>query len=225
MKKIAVYFGPKNVSGSGVANALLSAKIPFAMVTAEEIAAGGLKPYAAVIFPGGHSIRLSPRGVRRTVEFVEKGGGFIGICAGCQFAASIALVPVTHKIFRAAGIFDMRVVRKHPVTRGYRTSRRLGSGRPWAYCATGRVRIRYCNGGMLEPGKGVSMLVSFDEEDRLGAVVTGRRGKGRVVLISPHPESTPSRGGPDPLADYADKSRDPSELFENAVRYVMCETA
>lgn len=53
MKKIAVYFGEKNISGNKVAEALLGLKIPFSMITAEEIESGELERHSGVIFPGG----------------------------------------------------------------------------------------------------------------------------------------------------------------------------
>ena len=61
MKRIAVYFGEKSISGEKVAGALLGFKMPFSMVTAEEIASGELERYGGVIFPGGHSIRMGEK--------------------------------------------------------------------------------------------------------------------------------------------------------------------
>ena len=53
---------------------------------------------------------MPKQGVRNTIAFVESGGGFMGICAGCQFAATIGLIPVKRRTFRATGICDMRVI-------------------------------------------------------------------------------------------------------------------
>jgi glutamine amidotransferase-like uncharacterized protein len=216
---VAVYHGPKNVSGQGVTSALTKLGIPFCMITGEDICAGRLAEFPGVIFPGGHSIVLPPMGIEQTRAYVRRGGGFLGICAGCQFACRLRLLPVEHSILRAAGIFDMRIVLKHPVTAGYDVAGRHRRGTRWSYSNRGRVRVRYNNGGVLRVGRGARVAVSFDEHGDLGAIVVGRSGRGRVVLMTPHPESTPPAGGKQADMD-SDQSQDPLELFGNAVRYV-----
>lgn len=214
-KRIAVYHGDKNISGDDVAAALKKLSIPFGMVAKADVLNGGLMSFAGVVFPGGHSVRIGTRGNREVARYVEAGGGFIGICAGCQFGASIEILPVTHKIPRAVGTFDMRVVRRHPITRGYDTAGRTTNRARWTYSPKGRVRIRHCNGGILKAEPGAKVLVSFDEAGEDGAIVVGERGKGRVVLISPHPESTPA-----PEDEREKDLQDPLPLLGNAVHYV-----
>jgi hypothetical protein len=219
-KRIAVYHGAKNVSGERVAAALRKLGIPFAMIGPAQIERGRLGEFAGVIFPGGHSIQLGSKAIDEVVRFVESGGGFFGICAGCQFGRRIRLLRARWKALRASGIFDMRVVRRHAVTRGYTVAGKHPKGRPWKYSNRGRVRMRYCNGGLLIAGRGAEVLVSFDEEGEFGAIVAGRRRRGRVVLVSSHPESTPTAKDCGPFTSDADRSQDPLELFGNAVRFV-----
>ena len=215
---IAVYHGRKNISGEKVAAALGGLGIEFAMITAEEIAAGGLANFSGVIFPGGHSIVLGKRALAQVRAFVRAGGGMVGICAGAQFAAKEKFLRVRHHVLRAAGTFDLRVVARHPITRGYIIAGRHKAGRAWTYSNRGRVRCRYANGGWFSAGAGVRMIVSFDEEGLMGAIGAGRFGRGPVVLLTPHPESTPpaetGRGND------SDQSQDPLALFANAVRYI-----
>jgi phosphoribosylformylglycinamidine (FGAM) synthase-like amidotransferase family enzyme len=218
--RVAVYHGARNVSGARVAEALKRSRIPFAMIHAEEIESGGLDDFAAVIFPGGHSIALGKKGVAEVKRFVEAGGGFLGICAGCQFAARIGLLRVRIRFLRASGIFDMRVARSHPVTRGYGRARRWKKHERWTYLKSGRIRMRYCNGGMLKALKGADALVSFDEADEFAAVIAGTCGKGRVVLVSGHPESTPPASQSGAFASDADASPEPRRLFANAVKWI-----
>jgi phosphoribosylformylglycinamidine (FGAM) synthase-like amidotransferase family enzyme len=218
LSMVAVYHGPRNVSGLGVAAALRGLGVPFRLIAGREIAAGGLAECGGVIFPGGHSVRLTPRARAMTRRFVRAGGGFLGICAGAQFAARTGLLAARHHILRARGVFDMRVIARHPVTQGYAVAGRHAAGRPWKYANRGLVRVRYANGGFFTVSRGARVLVSFDEAGRMGAIVAGNCGRGRVVRITPHPESTPApgeSGGCD-----ADRSQDPAALFASAVRFV-----
>ena len=225
MERVAVYRGPKNVSGERVAAALKKLRIPFAFVSPDDIAAGRLAEFAAVIFPGGHSIALGAAGVREVKRYVDSGGGLLGICAGAQFAMRARLIPVRWKALRASGIFDMRVVAMHPITRGYAVAGKHPSGRPWRYSNRGRVRVRYCNGGILRAGKGVVTVVSFDEAGAMGAIVAGTSGRGRVVLVTPHPESTPAPKDCGMFVSDAENSQDPLRLVANAVRWACARNA
>ena len=217
---IAVYRGPKIVSGERVAAALKKLRIPFAFVSPGDIDAGRLAEFAAVVFPGGHSIALDAKGVREVKRYVASGGGFLGICAGAQFAVRARLIPARWKALRASGIFDMRVVARHPITRGYAVAGKHPLGKAWKYSNRGRVRIRYCNGGVLCAGKDVVTVVSFDEEGAMGAIVAGTRGRGRVVLITPHPESTPAPKDCGTFVSDAENSQDPMGLFRNVIRFL-----
>lgn len=216
-KPVAVYHGQKNISGQGVSSALERLGVAFEMISAPEIGRGRLADFAAVIFPGGHSVRLGEAALAQSLAFVRGGGGLLGVCAGAQFGAGLGLVKVRHRVLRAHGIFDMRLLVRHPVTRGYQVAGPHLAGEPWRYSNRGRLRVRYANGGYFESGRGVTVLVSLDERGRMGAVVAGRYGKGRVILCTPHPESTPSEDNP--WAD-SGRSQEPLRLFANAVSYV-----
>ncbi|MFB3893686.1 MAG: BPL-N domain-containing protein [Phycisphaerae bacterium] len=217
MADIAVYHGRKSISGESVVKALRRLRIGFKMVTARDIARGKLGRFAAVIFPGGNSIQLDPKSLAAAKAFIRSGGGMVGVCAGAQFGAAERLLNVRHHILRGNGILDMRVVARGPITRGYAVAGPHRNRRTWKYSNRGRVRIRYANGGFCDVGRGVRTFVSMDEEGRMGTIVAGRYGRGRVVLITPHPESTPppemKRG------INSDKSQDPLGLFANAVRW------
>ena len=220
MERVAVYRGPKNVSGERVAAALKKLRIRFEFVGPEEIEAGRLAEFAALVLPGGHSIALDPAGVREVKRYVASGGGVLGICAGAQFGILARLLPVRWKALRASGIFDMRVVAKHPVTRGYSVAGKHPKGAPWKYSNRGRVRVRYCNGGILRASSGATVVVSFDEEGDMGAIVAGPFGRGRVVLMTPHPESTPAARECGPFVSDAEKSQEPLNLFANAIGFL-----
>ena len=74
-------------------------------VCPEDIRDGGLRGLAAVVFPGGSgggiAKALQPAGVAAVREFVDGGGGYVGICAGAYLAGSgltsyAALLPWQH---------------------------------------------------------------------------------------------------------------------------------
>ncbi len=62
------------------------------MVCGEDIREGALAGVAAVVFPGGTATgiaqALRPEGVEAVKSFVHQGGAFIGVCAGAYFATS-----------------------------------------------------------------------------------------------------------------------------------------
>ncbi|MFC1582316.1 hypothetical protein ACFL4W_02135 [Planctomycetota bacterium] len=216
---LAVYHGEQGIGGTGAAAALRKLKIPFAMITADEIQGGKLKNFKGIIFPGGGSIEIEKAGDREVKSFITKGGGCVGICAGCQYGTRMALLPVGWSPMRAGGIFDMRIIARHRISTGYEIAGKYPRGRQWKYSNKGRARIRYANGGIMLPGKGVRTIASFDEYGEHATIVTGHYGKGRVVLISPHPESTPAvkekRYGD------SDQSQDPLMLFANSISYIL----
>jgi len=219
MAGVAVYHGNKNISGAKVAAALTALEIPFDMVTARDIANSLLGKYSCIVFPGGHSILMGKKAEKQLVEFLKSGGGFVGICAGAQFGIKLGLLPVTHKIFRASGILDLRIVAKHPLSSGYKVAGKHKPGAPWKYTNKGRMRVRYANGGILVARKPAVVVASFDEHGEMGAVVAGKSGKSRIVLITPHPESTPAPASP--AQSDSDKSQDPLKLFANAVHFAQ----
>jgi hypothetical protein len=75
------------------------------LVKAVEIAAGALKEYDVVIFPGGsgmtQSLSLGEDGRAAVVDFVKNGGGFIGICAGAYLGQDMDLSQPALKISNA----------------------------------------------------------------------------------------------------------------------------
>ena len=140
----------------------------------------------------------------------------MGICAGLHFAAGIGIINIKLKIVRAAGYYDIRLLKKHPLTMGYTP---VSEAKPKGnfgkyeipYSPVGRLEVRRGNGGFIKCGQGVDMIASFDNNDEWGAIVAGRRGRGKVVLMSVHPESSAGSRLSDP---------DPLRLFYNAVGYI-----
>lgn len=173
----------------------------------EDIRDGGLRGLRAVVFPGGSgggiAKALQPAGIAAVREFVEGGGGYVGICAGAYLAGSglqsyAALLPWQHTQPWAKGSATLELTLTE-------TGRQL-LGEEFT-----TIQTRYNNGPVYPDVLGQSqragahskplVLAEFatPAKDKKGtihtamvgtpAIVADTFGKGRVLLISPHPES------------------------------------
>lgn len=176
-------------------------------VTAEEIRAGMLKEFDVLIHPGGSASKqaetLGEEGRERVRQFVDEGGGFIGICAGAYLAS--ANYPWS------LNLLDARVVDSEHWARGKgEVQLRLPpAGRMALGVDRETVAIHYNQGPLLAPGENpeiadYELLAAFETEiaengappgvmKGTTAIARGAFGKGRVVCFSPHPEKTPGR--------------------------------
>jgi glutamine amidotransferase-like uncharacterized protein len=179
-----------------------------------DIRAGVLDQFHLVIFPGGSGSKeaaaLGKQGRQSVCDFVESGGGYVGICAGAYLATAkyqwgLALVnaqtftgkrlipDVGEKSmwFRGSGNVKMELTDKGKAV--------LGD-------VADLVELRYANGPILSPAHrddlppyrtwAVFRSEISKYEPQKGtmidspAIVAAEFGKGRVVVISPHPEAT-----------------------------------
>jgi hypothetical protein len=173
-------------------------------VTAEQIRQGALEEADVVLHPGGSGGKqgntLGEEGRQRVRAFVERGGGYVGICAGAYLA--------TCDYPWSLHILDAKVIDKKHWARG---SGNVDVGlsdaavkllaAPAATCS-----ILYFQGPLLAPAEHPDL----PDYDRLGvyegeiakngapsgvmkgttAVASAPFGKGRVFCFSPHPEKT-----------------------------------
>jgi hypothetical protein len=203
---VALYAGA-GVSGKGpkVLEETLQARGEFKVtpITPEEIRAGKLKGFQALIVPGGLSstqgIALGADGRDMVRQFISGGGAYVGICAGCYLASchyqwSLHVLPVT-------------VVDSANWQRGVTTlpMRLTDEGKQWLSCPAAEVKVKYHNGPVLAPVAGAKepllpLATYLREVTRKGAkeglmvntpaIAAARYGKGWVVGISPHPEQS-----------------------------------
>jgi glutamine amidotransferase-like uncharacterized protein len=201
-------------------------------IKGEAIRAGRLADFDVVIHPGGsgggQGRSLEAEGREKVRDFVRKGGGYVGICAGaylasCDYAWSLH-------------ILDARVVDKQHWARGTGdvdialTAR----GNELLGLDARRSSIFYFQGPLLAPAgdpevPDYEVLARFDGEiAKKGApagvmrdttaIAAAPFGSGRVLCFSPHPERT----GPlhdlvyravlwttEPAADRASSASDP----------------
>jgi hypothetical protein len=152
-----------------------SPDITVTVVSLADILAGCLsdseKCYTALCVPGGfapnYSSRLGARGIAIIRDFVSRGGGFVGICAGAYLGSSacLGLLPVEcldmHRWNRGAGPCQLRYT--------HTGSRALGAPAPAAapspprddceapddftsgarLASTDTVTVRYANGPLM----------------------------------------------------------------------------
>ncbi|NQT37002.1 MAG: succinylglutamate desuccinylase/aspartoacylase family protein [Planctomycetes bacterium] len=215
--RVAVY-DAGGTGGKGVTNVsrILESTPPFILhhVGPADIRAGVLDQFDVVIFPGGSGSKqaaaIGREGCKAVREFVESGGGYVGICAGAFLATakydwSLALVNantftgnreipgvgVKSMWFRGSGKVKMELT---------------DEGKEILGDLSGLVELGYANGPILSPAGKENLpeyipLAFFRTEiskyePQKGtmidtpAIVASKFGKGRAIAISPHPEGT-----------------------------------
>lgn len=173
------------------------------VVKASDIAAGVLKDYDAVVFTGGSGSKqgeaLGDAGRQNVRDFVQKGGGYVGVCAGAYLACSgfswglgvLDAKTVSSKWKRGKGDVKIEINSEGAKATGFTAK---------------EYDIRYANGPIIKPAglpdvPDYEPLATFrtelaENDSPKGAMVNstawarGTFGKGRVLISSPHPEQT-----------------------------------
>lgn len=173
-------------------------------VTAQDVRDGKLRDFDVLIQPGGSGSKqaatLGPEGREAIRKFVDRGCGYIGICAGSYLASAdydwslhILDAKVLDRKHWARGVGDVQM-------------KMQGKGREELAAREPVVTIRYAQGPLLAPaGKDdipdYEELATFETEIAKNgapegvmrgttAIARGTFGRGRVVCFSPHPEKT-----------------------------------
>ncbi len=194
--------GEKGVSASLAAFEGLEG-IATVQFTAEEVRDGILTELDLVVFPGGsgggQARALGVEGREKVTRFVDDGGGYMGICAGAYLALS--------------GMdWGLDLINARTKSPKWRRGQKLlpvelsGAGREF-YSGDPLVKIRYNQGPIFEPDDHPDLppyeVLAYyrDEVAKNGtpagiqvdspAIAAAARGAGRVVIIGPHPETTP----------------------------------
>ncbi len=175
-------------------------------ISPEDIREGALEPFAGVLFPGGGAktiaTALRPEGQQAVKEFVHGGGGYVGVCAGaylatCAIDGYLRMVGTNHSQPWARG-GSMLEVELTP------------EGRELLGDEFATFTTRYNNGPVFLGGEGsvpegefspITVLANFKSPavhssgrvatDMVGtpAIMASEYGKGRILLVSPHPET------------------------------------
>ncbi len=205
--KVGIYLGPGSPQ-HGVDNVINVLK-PFPQVTAvilsdKEVGILNLRAFDVLVFPGGsgsgQSKGIGEAGLKNVRDFVNNGGGYVGICGGAYLACSnfswslgiLNAGTVSSKWRRGQAMLDLELMPDGPSL--------LGD-------VKGAFKVRYHNGPILKPAERTDIpaytpLTVFktevaENDTPVGvqvnspAHVIASFGKGRVFISSPHPENTP----------------------------------
>ncbi len=213
-----------------IENALDEAGLTAARITRSELNddPAVLDGYGAVIFGGGfaypgYTLGISPTGKQLLRDFVDAGGGYVGICAGAYFACA-ALVYEGEYIDDESGydldLFDgvcfgpVADIASYPywdiaeVAFPGHTSYEAFSTTPFT------ADVWYGGGPYFQYlPSGAEIIATYDnpgiEHHGTGAVLVQEYGAGHAVLWGPHPEL------PDWPVDYSNRT-----LFAEVVRWL-----
>ena len=193
------YYG-STLLGRAVAETTLDAQT--VAVCPEDIREGILDRCIGVLFPGGSgrgiAVALHPDGVQRVRDFVAKGGGYFGVCAGAYLAASgcpeyTGMMPLKHgqPWAKGHGLLKLELTPQGAALLGAEFSCIETSYN------CGPVFPDLAPNGRRAP---VSVLAKFESpvtdkkgtvhEEMVGtpAIMSMQWQKGRIMIISPHPE-------------------------------------
>jgi len=211
--RVAIYSGPGG-SGKGAFRCLSECKyIEPQKVSPNDIQNGILQEgnFDVVLHPGGsgsgQAKAIGEKGRENVRDFVKNGGGYVGICAGAYLASS--------NYPWSLNIIDAIVIERAHWARGGGpvTMQLTAEGRRIIDDISEPVVVRYGQGALYAPAKrddlgDYRVLATFttgtteknNTKSSTGgaleavmrgapAMVAGEYGKGRVVVISPHPET------------------------------------
>jgi hypothetical protein len=172
-------------------------------IGSDEIDAGALSQFNVVLFPGGSSTRqgesLGDFNRQEVRSFVDRGGGYVGICAGAYLA--------TAEFPWALHILDAKTYSKHWMRgEGVVQMELTPEGRKILGATESLYEVRYHHGPILLPAHASDLpeflpLATFRTEvaehgapkgAMVGspAIVASQFGKGRILCFSPHPDQT-----------------------------------
>jgi putative intracellular protease/amidase len=205
--KIAIYDGPGAGENGISAVSRRVSQLPAATVERlkpADIAARDLSEFDVIVFSGGsgsaQANAIGDAGRENVRKFVERGGGYLGVCAGAYLACA--------GFNWGLGILNAKTVsNKWARGRGMMQIQLSDEGRNLFGPVTEPFTIRYANGPIIQPlGRAelpaYEIAAVFRTEIALNgtpvgvmvnspAAVFSTFGKGRVLTISPHSEDTP----------------------------------
>ncbi len=174
-----------------------------------------LSRYDVIVFPGGsggemHG-RLGREGQQAVRDYVNRGGGFLGICAGAWLASKRYLGIANIEGVRPwyVGVGGLQVAMEEKASNVFCSAR---------YQAPALRMMEMHNGPMWsltppDPSRpSCHVLASYTDKrgtNKMGreffqgkpAIVTDVYGRGRIVLFSPHPELVSANGNYEMIAE------------------------
>jgi glutamine amidotransferase-like uncharacterized protein len=173
----------------------------------EDIREGVLDSLATMVFPGGSgggiARAIEPEGVEKVRRSVADGRGFLGVCAGAYFANSgvstfASMLPLNHHRpwRKGKGMVKVELTPEGREIFGEEFAvleTRYNNGPVYdeinslvgTNASSHRVLARFQSATTDKEGVTHDVMVGSP------AIVSGEWGKGRILAISPHPESHP----------------------------------
>lgn len=167
-------------------------------ITASEINTDTLiKRFKAIYFPGGNAsyyqADIDSAGIYHLQQMIAKGGAYVGICAGAYFACDTVkwqggAFDYPLDLFHGNAIGPIDTLAVWPDYAMTKLSMNLNNSINQFEPA--KEEMLYWGGPVFEPAPGtkIDTLASYDGFYGRPAIVNFNYGKGRVLLIGPHPE-------------------------------------
>lgn len=146
----------------------------------DDLAKTALTQYKMLIVPGGGGLNLTDENKAALLEYVRKGGGYVGICGGALTANRCGLVDCQTYTFNVRGPVWVKL-KEHPILEGYDLSR--------------MILFPHASGPLFVPkDTDCKTIMVFDVGNpplpEFTHTVVRELGEGRVVAFSGHPESS-----------------------------------
>lgn len=145
-------------------------------INPQDIGRIDLSQFKVILFPQGPRYEVDPEQYKYIVDYVKNGGGYVGSCQGSYFANKLGLLDFKCYLLDIWGIFAISLKKGHVVT-------------DWQ--EKKQIYMHFGNGPVMVPGKDVEVLATYvmgyPNKETTAAIITGKCGKGRVVLFGPHP--------------------------------------
>lgn len=143
-------------------------------VRVEDVGEVDLSRFAVIYGPPGAGYQLTKEQDEVLRQFVRAGGGYVGVCAGANYAGKTKLLPMTTHSLKNQGLVTVGV-RPHAITQGF----------------SGEIVIHHGNGPVMVPAEGCEVLGTYQFGQNFpittAAIVAGSFEEGRVVAFGPHP--------------------------------------
>jgi hypothetical protein len=169
--KVACIINPR---GSPQRNFNLPGGIVATGLRVEDIGQVDLNQFAVIYGPPGGGYQVTKEQSEIMRHYVQSGGGYVGVCAGANYAGKAGLLKMATHSLKNQGLVTVGI-KPHPITEGF----------------SGEVVIHHGNGPIMVPGEGCNVVGTFQIGQNFpittAAIVAGDNGKGRAVAFGPHP--------------------------------------
>jgi biotin--protein ligase len=203
-------------------------------ITSYDINSEGLDNYKLLCIPGGdmyqYGIDITSTGKKHIKDFIDSGGGYIGICGGGYFAAETVIWRGNQLSMSPLGIFSGTT--QGPIDQivpypdyGMCTVTITDTLHAITESEPGSFSILYYWGPEFIPNNNaqIETLGTYDIEEKV-AIIAFSYGSGRIFLTGPHPEfeENDTRDGTT-LGDELDDPESEWELMKKATRWCLKE--